>query len=72
MLAGESTGMREVCRGSKAALNMFMRSFTARQSDTARAMVLMAPGWVRTELGGPGAQRRLATRAGFGRIPASS
>ena len=34
---------------------MFMRSFAARQSGTRRAMVLMAPGWIRTELGGPDA-----------------
>lgn len=32
-----------------------MRSFSVRQSDTRRAFVLMAPGWVRTVLGGPGA-----------------
>jgi NAD(P)-dependent dehydrogenase (short-subunit alcohol dehydrogenase family) len=52
-ITNNSTGMREVYRGSKAALNMFMRSFAARQSDTARAFVLMAPGWVQTGLGGP-------------------
>jgi NAD(P)-dependent dehydrogenase (short-subunit alcohol dehydrogenase family) len=45
-------GMREVYRGSKAALNQFMRSYAARQSGMPRAMVLMAPGWVRTEMGG--------------------
>jgi len=45
-----------VYRGSKAALNTFMRSFAARHSDGSRAMVLMAPGWVRTELGGPDAR----------------
>ena len=50
------TGMREVYRGSKAALNMFMRSFAARPSSASRAMVLMAPGWVRTELGGADAR----------------
>jgi NAD(P)-dependent dehydrogenase (short-subunit alcohol dehydrogenase family) len=49
-------GMREVYRGSKAALNQFMRSYAARQSATARALVLMAPGWVRTDLGGPDAR----------------
>jgi len=49
------TGLREVYRGSKAALNMFMRSYAARQSETRRGFVLMAPGWIRTALGGPGA-----------------
>jgi NAD(P)-dependent dehydrogenase (short-subunit alcohol dehydrogenase family) len=51
-VANNETGQREVYRGSKAALNMFMRSFAARQAATARPMVLMAPGWVRTEMGG--------------------
>jgi NAD(P)-dependent dehydrogenase (short-subunit alcohol dehydrogenase family) len=55
-VANNVTGMREVYRGSKAALNQFMRSYAARQSRTPRAMVLMAPGWVRTEMGGPDAR----------------
>ena len=54
-VANNVNGMREVYRGSKAALNQFMRSYAARQSGTPRAMVLMAPGWVRTEMGGPDA-----------------
>jgi NAD(P)-dependent dehydrogenase (short-subunit alcohol dehydrogenase family) len=49
-------GMREVYRGSKAALNQYMRCFAARHAETQRAMVLMAPGWVRTDLGGPEAR----------------
>jgi NAD(P)-dependent dehydrogenase (short-subunit alcohol dehydrogenase family) len=55
-VANNVTGMREVYRGSKAALNQFMRSYAARNSGTSRSMVLMAPGWVRTELGGPDAR----------------
>ncbi|MGW8374845.1 SDR family NAD(P)-dependent oxidoreductase [Streptomyces sp. ODS28] len=43
---------REVYRGSKAALNMFLRSFAARQSASERAFLLLAPGWIRTALGG--------------------
>jgi NAD(P)-dependent dehydrogenase (short-subunit alcohol dehydrogenase family) len=54
-ISNNETGTREIYRGSKAALNMFMRSFAARQTGTPRAMVLMAPGWIRTELGGPDA-----------------
>ena len=46
-------GGHEVYRGTKAALNMYMRSYAARHADSLRAMILMAPGWIRTLLVGP-------------------
>ncbi len=55
-ISNNETGEREFYRGSNAALNMFMWSFAARYSGTSRAMVIMAPGWVRTALGGPDAR----------------
>ena len=36
-ISNNETGLREVYRGSKAALNMFMRSFAARHAGTSRA-----------------------------------
>lgn len=54
-LTNNTSGNYEVYRGSKAALNMFMRSFAARHQD-ARTLLLMAPGWVQTDMGGPEAR----------------
>lgn len=42
----------EIYRASKSALNQLMRSFAARNSDDRRTLLLMAPGWVKTDLGG--------------------
>jgi NAD(P)-dependent dehydrogenase (short-subunit alcohol dehydrogenase family) len=57
-IANNENGHFEVYRGSKAALNMFMRSFAARHAGDPRTLLLMAPGWVRTDMGG--AQARLS------------
>ncbi|PWS21488.1 3-oxoacyl-ACP reductase, partial [Enterococcus faecium] len=51
-IANNEKGGHEVYRGSKAALNQYMRSYAARHAETRRALVLMAPGWIRTDLGG--------------------
>lgn len=55
-IANNESGHFEVYRSSKAALNMLMRSFAARYADDSRTLLLMAPGWVRTEIGGPKAR----------------
>ncbi|WP_062380166.1 SDR family oxidoreductase [Pseudomonas abietaniphila] len=54
-VSNNEKGGHEVYRGSKAALNMYMRSYAARHAEDTRTLVLMAPGWIRTALGGPGA-----------------
>ncbi len=54
-IANNETGLGEAYRASKAALTMLMRSSAAREAATLRAMVLLAPGWIRTALGGPDA-----------------
>ena len=51
-ITDNQTGSREVYRASKAALNMLLRSFAARPEQKGRAMLSMAPGWIRTDLGG--------------------
>jgi NAD(P)-dependent dehydrogenase (short-subunit alcohol dehydrogenase family) len=54
-LGNNIRGGNDVYRASKAALNQLMRCHAARHADDARAFVLMAPGWIRTALGGPNA-----------------
>lgn len=54
-ITNNTSGGFEVYRGSKSALNQYMRSYAARHASEPRALVLMAPGWIRTALGGPDA-----------------
>ncbi len=54
-VGNNANGGNDVYRGSKAALNQYMRCYAARHAGEPRALVLMAPGWIRTDLGGPGA-----------------
>ncbi|WP_030275202.1 SDR family NAD(P)-dependent oxidoreductase [Streptomyces sp. NRRL B-24484] len=49
-------GGQDLYRASKSALNQLMRCHAARHTDDPRTLLLMDPGWVRTELGGPDAE----------------
>jgi NAD(P)-dependent dehydrogenase (short-subunit alcohol dehydrogenase family) len=54
-IANNRNGQRDIYRASKAALNMFMQSYAARHPEDPRALLLLAPGWIQTALGGPSA-----------------
>jgi NAD(P)-dependent dehydrogenase (short-subunit alcohol dehydrogenase family) len=52
-IASNANGTNDIYRASKAALKQAMASYAGRHSE--RAMILMAPGWIRTEMGGANA-----------------
>ena len=58
-IASNDYGSWETYRISKAALNMGARSFSHRHPD--HAVLSIAPGWVRTDMGGPSATFDVAT-----------
>jgi len=58
-VADNERGIWEIYSCSKAALNQLMRSYAARHRGDTRAMLLIAPGWTRTDMGGPDAPLRM-------------
>jgi NAD(P)-dependent dehydrogenase (short-subunit alcohol dehydrogenase family) len=54
-IANNDSGRYYGYRESKAALNMFTRSLAVELGDEGFTCVVMSPGWVRTDMGGPNA-----------------
>jgi len=48
----DNRAARDLYSSSKAALNMLMKCYTAHRPDDRRAKLIVAPGWIQTEMGG--------------------
>ncbi|WP_153504960.1 SDR family oxidoreductase [Cumulibacter manganitolerans] len=59
-VSGNTNGGFEVYRATKAALNQMFRSYAVRHEGKQRALLLLAPGWVKTGLGGPNAMLEIS------------
>jgi NAD(P)-dependent dehydrogenase (short-subunit alcohol dehydrogenase family) len=59
-VSDNTTGGFEVYRATKSALNQMFRSYAARHAGEQRTLLLMAPGWVKTSLGGPNAKLEIS------------
>ena len=54
-VGNNTNGGWEVYRASKAALNTLVRSYAARPASRSQSFLVIGPGWVRTDMGGPNA-----------------
>ncbi|HWD01257.1 MAG TPA: SDR family NAD(P)-dependent oxidoreductase [Amycolatopsis sp.] len=59
-ISGNTGAGFEVYRATKSALNQLMKSYAVRHADDGRSLLLMAPGWVKTQLGGPHARLEIS------------
>lgn len=59
-VTNNTTGGFEVYRATKSALNQMFRSYAARHAGEQRPLLLMAPGWVKTTLGGSNAMLEIS------------
>ena len=55
-IANNDSGRYYGYRESKTALNMFTRSIAVELADEGFTCIVMSPGWVRTDMGGPNAK----------------